>query len=111
MGQKVSPIGLRIGINKTWESKWFADNKNFSKYLNNDVKIDVEYDGWYWHQDKKKDKKRDYYHMRRGWKILRVKSGTKLPSFDALFKALDYLINTDHHHCEIILDDWKDVAI
>ena len=39
MGQKVSPIGLRIGINKTWESKWFADNKNFSKYLNNDVKI------------------------------------------------------------------------
>ena len=24
MGQKVSPIGMRIGINKTWESKWFA---------------------------------------------------------------------------------------
>ena len=39
MGQKVSPIGLRIGINKTWQSKWFADNKNFAKYLNNDVKI------------------------------------------------------------------------
>ena len=39
MGQKVSPIGLRIGINKTWESKWYADNKDFSKFLNNDVKI------------------------------------------------------------------------
>ena len=39
MGQKVSPIGLRIGINKTWESKWFADNKDFAKFLNNDVKI------------------------------------------------------------------------
>ena len=39
MGQKVSPIGMRIGINKTWESKWFADNKNFSKYLDNDNKI------------------------------------------------------------------------
>ena len=39
MGQKVSPIGLRIGINKTWESKWYADNKDFAKYLNNDVKI------------------------------------------------------------------------
>lgn len=39
MGQKVSPIGLRLGINKTWESKWYADNKDFSKYLNNDVKI------------------------------------------------------------------------
>ena len=39
MGQKVSPIGMRIGINKTWESKWFADNKNFAKYLDNDNKI------------------------------------------------------------------------
>jgi len=39
VGQKVSPIGLRIGINKTWESKWYADNKDFAKFLNNDVKI------------------------------------------------------------------------
>ena len=39
MGQKVSPIGLRIGINKDWESKWYANKKDFSKYLNNDVKL------------------------------------------------------------------------
>ncbi len=39
MGQKVSPIGLRLGINKTWESKWYADKKEFAKYLDNDVKI------------------------------------------------------------------------
>ncbi len=39
MGQKVSPVGLRIGINKTWESKWYADNKNFAKFLNNDYII------------------------------------------------------------------------
>lgn len=39
MGQKVSPIGLRIGINKNWESTWYADNKDFAKYLANDVKI------------------------------------------------------------------------
>lgn len=38
MGQKVSPTGLRIGINKDWESKWYAD-KDFAKYLNNDYKI------------------------------------------------------------------------
>ena len=36
MGQKVSPVGLRIGINKTWESRWYADNKDFAKFLNND---------------------------------------------------------------------------
>ena len=39
MGQKVSPVGLRIGINKEWESKWYAGNKDFAKYLNNDVQI------------------------------------------------------------------------
>ena len=39
MGQKVSPVGLRIGINKTWESKWYAGNKDFAKYLANDNKI------------------------------------------------------------------------
>lgn len=39
MGQKVSPVGLRIGINKDWESKWYAPNKDFSKFLNNDIKI------------------------------------------------------------------------
>ncbi len=39
MGQKVSPIGLRLGINKSWQSKWYAGNNDFAKYLNNDVKI------------------------------------------------------------------------
>ncbi|MDD2377789.1 MAG: 30S ribosomal protein S3 [Bacilli bacterium] len=36
MGQKVSPIGLRMGINKTWESKWYAENKDFAKFLKKD---------------------------------------------------------------------------
>lgn len=39
MGQKVSPVGLRMGINKTWESRWYAENKDFARFLNNDVKI------------------------------------------------------------------------
>ncbi len=39
MGQKVSPIGLRIGINKDWEAKWYANNKDFSKCLENDMTI------------------------------------------------------------------------
>ena len=39
MGQKVSPVGLRIGINKTWESKWYADKKDFARFLESDVKI------------------------------------------------------------------------
>ena len=39
MGQKVSPIGLRIGINKDWESRWYAPSKDFSKNLNEDINI------------------------------------------------------------------------
>lgn len=39
MGQKVHPIGMRIGINKNWESNWYAGNKDFATFLNNDIKI------------------------------------------------------------------------
>ena len=39
MGQKVSPVGLRIGINRSWEANWYANKKDFSKYLENDLKI------------------------------------------------------------------------
>jgi len=39
VGQKVSPVGMRIGINKDWESKWFAPRKDFKKYLTTDIKI------------------------------------------------------------------------
>ncbi|CCY94568.1 30S ribosomal protein S3 [Firmicutes bacterium CAG:884] len=39
MGQKVSPIGFRMGVNKTWESKWFASNKDFANFLQSDEKI------------------------------------------------------------------------
>ena len=39
MGQKVNPHGMRIGINKDWSSKWYASNKDFSKYLKSDIQI------------------------------------------------------------------------
>ena len=39
MGQKVNPIGLRTGINKDWNSKWYASKKDFATYLNKDIKI------------------------------------------------------------------------
>ena len=39
MGQKVNPHGMRIGINKDWQSKWYSNNKDFSKFLASDLKI------------------------------------------------------------------------
>ncbi len=39
MGQKVNPIGLRLGINKTWDSRWYADGGDYAKLLHEDIKI------------------------------------------------------------------------
>ena len=39
MGQKVNPIGMRVGVNKDWESRWFADKKNFGKNILEDNNI------------------------------------------------------------------------
>jgi small subunit ribosomal protein S3 len=38
MGQKVNPVGLRLGINRTWDSRWFADD-NYAALLQEDLKI------------------------------------------------------------------------
>ncbi|HOO89955.1 MAG TPA: 30S ribosomal protein S3 [Syntrophales bacterium] len=38
MGQKVNPIGFRLGVNKTWSSKWFAE-RNYSELLHEDIRI------------------------------------------------------------------------
>lgn len=39
MGQKVSPIGLRLGINRTWDSRWFAARGEYGKLLHEDLAI------------------------------------------------------------------------
>ena len=39
MGQKVSPHGLRVGVIKDWDSKWYADKQNFADYLVEDNKV------------------------------------------------------------------------
>ncbi|MCH5166546.1 MAG: 30S ribosomal protein S3 [Erysipelotrichales bacterium] len=39
MGQKVDPRGLRLGVNKDWQSKWYAEGSEYVKSLNNDIKI------------------------------------------------------------------------
>ncbi|MGF1604996.1 MAG: 30S ribosomal protein S3 [Rhodothalassiaceae bacterium] len=39
MGQKVNPIGLRLGINRTWESRWYADRKEYSDLLHEDLRL------------------------------------------------------------------------
>jgi small subunit ribosomal protein S3 len=39
MGQKVNPIGLRLGINRTWDSRWFASREEYGRLLHEDMRI------------------------------------------------------------------------
>jgi small subunit ribosomal protein S3 len=39
MGQKVHPIGIRLGITKDWDSKWYADSREFPALVHSDFKI------------------------------------------------------------------------
>jgi len=42
MGQKVNPIGLRVGINRTWDSRWYAGKAEYGTLLHEDIKIREE---------------------------------------------------------------------
>jgi|TARA_R110002126_G_scaffold122963_6_gene264815 small subunit ribosomal protein S3 len=39
MGQKINPIGFRLGINRTWDSRWYADQGEYGELLHEDMKI------------------------------------------------------------------------
>ena len=39
MGQKVSPIGMRVGVIRDWDSRWYAEKKDYGDLLNEDVRI------------------------------------------------------------------------
>ena len=39
MGQKVNPVGMRLQVNRTWDSRWYADTKDYGDLLLEDLKI------------------------------------------------------------------------
>ena len=60
MGQKVNPIGMRVGINKDWDATWFASKKDFADNLVEGVQIRNQYlhrQAWY-----------DYWNKRRRYR-------------------------------------------
>lgn len=61
-----------------------------------DIKIDVEFDGRYWHQDKQRDRKRDEFLKSKGYKILRIVSDRKLPKEKAIIEAINNLVHTSN---------------
>ncbi|MBC7141657.1 MAG: 30S ribosomal protein S3, partial [Rhodobacteraceae bacterium] len=39
MGQKVNPIGMRLQVNRTWDSRWYAESKDYGNLLLEDLKM------------------------------------------------------------------------
>lgn len=82
-------------------------NKPLGKYAL-DIVIDnicVEYDAAYWHNEDY-DKQRDAYTISNGYKVLRIKSGHKLPDIQLLLNTIHTLKNSDETYVEIVLSDW-----
>ena len=69
----------------------------------NNIKIDIEYDGEYWHQDIQKDRKRDEFIKTNNYKILRIKGKHNIPSKEQLIDSINTLIMTDKQYLEIKL--------
>ena len=71
----------------------------------NGVYIDIEYDGWYWHKNRQEqDKRRNWYLIRRGIKVLRVRSNYEMPTKQQLINAIDYLLTDNCSLAYIDLD-------
>ena len=73
----------------------------------NNIYIDVEVDGWYWHQNYQKDRRRDEFVKKQGYKILRIKFDHNLPLIEELENSIEKLLNSEHTYYELILSDNK----
>jgi len=81
-------------------------NLDVAIFIDN-IKIDLEYDAWYWHKDKNKDRKRDEFLKSQEWKILRIRSGKLLPTLEQIEESINKLVISDRTFTQIVLDDWK----
>lgn len=67
-----------------------------------DIKIDIEYDGFYWHSQRKyQDRKRDEVVKKLGYKVLRVISKGAMPSKEEIIKSVEYLKHQEHSFTKI----------
>lgn len=77
--------------------------------LFDDININIEYDGAFWHTDLNKDRRRDEFVKTQGYRILRIKSNHLTPNFTDLVDKIESLRNGEHTYDEMILPDWKTI--
>ena len=72
-----------------------------------EILIDIEVDGFYWHKDYQKDRKRDEVVKKEGYKVLRIKFDHSIPTENQLIDSINKLLNTNHNYYELVLDKCK----
>ena len=100
----INSLSNRTSYTKLVYSRYMS---HFLDYLRDEIKIDIEYDGSYWHRDQQCDIRRDKFLRDNGFKILRIRSSHKIPTEKELFSSIEYLLNTDCCFKELILSDWN----
>lgn len=98
--KQILRLGYKSELNYA-ESSFLLDIALFV----NDIKIDIEYDGWYWHRNEQKDNARNSVLLKLGWKVIRIQSGTCLPTDDELIRCINNAINGESIQF-ITLKDW-----
>lgn len=85
--------------------QYIFDRCCFDCLLNfGNIKIDIEYDGRYWHDLKKgADIRRDFYTIKNGFKVLRFRSETEIPTKEQIIECVNYLVNSSHDRLVIEL--------
>ena len=76
----------------------------------NNVKIDIEYDGHYWHKNlKQRDRARDEIVKKQGYKILRIEGEKLIPSKEEILEKINILLNTDRYFEQLYTKDYLNI--
>lgn len=88
-----------FGAHNCWDG-YSVDRINLDCLVTvDDVQIDFEYDGKYWHKDREEqDMRRNFFLIRRGYKVVRIKANKQdaLPTEQQIIDAVDYLVKGNH---------------
>ena len=79
-------------------------NLDIALFYNN-ICIDIEVDGAYWHKDTNKDRRRDEFVKSQGYKVLRITINHNLPNFKNICNSIDKLSTSEHSFYQIAAED------
>lgn len=95
-----------LGYNAVLNYPELSFNLDVAVFIDN-YKIDIEYDGWYWHQNISKDIARNNVLIKHGWNIIRVLSGELIPKKEQIQEAIYNVLSKNKQIQLIQLNDWK----